>query len=529
MASARTYAIDFGTSNTVVACWDGANDQPTTVALPGLSSTLMDNPPSIPSLVYIDQAQQAAVTVGQAVRDRGLDVASDPRLFQSFKRGIGASAQGFLPQIDQCSLTFEQVGSWFLQAVVTALPPGGCEELVLTVPVDSYEAYRHWLESACEPLSVSRVRLIDEPTAAALGYGLDPDTPVLVVDFGGGTLDLCLVQLAPPKTRSLGFLLKWKGKRDSARQAQKQAKTARVLAKAGDSLGGCDIDAWIMDYFAETQGLPQSTLAQRLCERLKIALSTAGEASEVLFDDETLETYELTLTREQFDQILERRGFFDSLENLVTQVIYQAQQQGVEPANLKTVLLVGGGAQIPALQSWLQQRFRTSVICDQKPMEAIAHGALQLAQVDLKDFLYHGYGLRYWNRRTKRHDWHLLIPQGQPYPMDEPIELVLGASVENQPGIELVLGEMGAAPAATEVYFDGDRLVTRSAGGGQAPVRPLIDTGQPLASLDPPGSPGSDRVRFEFYVDESRFLRVTAEDLLTNRLLLDQQVLVKLQ
>ncbi|MGF1512171.1 MAG: Hsp70 family protein [Elainellaceae cyanobacterium] len=525
-ASARTYAIDFGTSNTVIACWDSDTGAAATIALPGLSTTLLHNPPSVPSLIYIDDAQQGRFTVGQTVRDRGLDVKGDPRLFQNFKRGIGADMQGFLPQLDQRSITFEQVGSWFLQNVIDALPEDGCEELVLTVPVDSYETYRNWLETACRPLSVSRVRLIDEPTAAALGYGLDPDSPVLVVDFGGGTLDLSLVQLAPPETRSLGFLLKWTGQRAASAQ---QPRTARILAKAGDSLGGCDIDDWLLDYFADVQGLPQSPLTLRLCERLKIALSIVSEAREVLFDDETLETYELTLTRDQFNQILQARGFFDSLDSLVTQVLYQARQEGLEAASIETVLLVGGGAQIPALQDWLQRRFQTSVLCSEKPLEAIAHGALQLAQVELKDFLYHGYGLRYWDRRNSRHDWHLLIPQGQAYPMDKPIELILGASVKNQPGIELVLGEIGSAPATTEVYFDGDRLVTRAVDSARAPVRTLLDTGQPLAPLDPLGSPGSDRVRFEFYVDESRFLRVTAEDLLTNRLLLDKQILVKLQ
>ncbi len=524
MAPAQLYAIDFGTSNTVVACWDSAVDEASTVIVPGLSSTLLHNPPSIPSLVYVDQAQEGRVTVGQAVRDRGLDVASDPRLFQNFKRGIGTAVQGFLPELDERSMTFEQVGSWFLQQVVEALPTQDCE-LILTVPVDSYEAYRHWLETACRPLSVSQVRLIDEPTAAALGYGLESETPVLVVDFGGGTLDFSLVQLAQSKARSLGFLLKWSGQKSASAQ---QPKTARVLAKSGDSLGGSDIDNWLLDYFAEAQNLPKSALTQRLCERLKVALSAAAAAQEVLFDDETLETYELALTRDQFNQILAQRGFFDSLEGLVAQMLYQAQQQGLYAADIKTVLLVGGGAQIPALQDWLQQRFKTSVICGEKPLEAIAHGALQLAQVELKDFLYHGYGLRYWNRRVNRHDWHPLIPQGQAYPMETPIELVLGASIENQPGIELVLGEMGANTGGTEVYFDGDRLVTRSRGDGQATVK-LLNEGKSLASLDPPGAPGSDRVRFEFYVDESRFLRVTAEDLLTNRRLLDDQVLVKLQ
>jgi len=527
MASAPTYAIDFGTSNTVVARWNPDSNAAETVAIPALSSAVLHNPASIPSLVYVSDADTEKVVVGQAVRDRGFDISGESRFFRGFKRGIGTEVQGFLPTLDGRSVTFEQLGSWFLQDVIAAIPKDACEELVLTVPVDSYETYRHWLESVCQPLSISRIRLIDEPTAAALGYGIATDGPVLIVDFGGGTLDLSLVQLSQAKqSRALGVLLQWKGREAASKQ---RSQTARVLAKAGDSLGGDDIDSWLLDHFKTINDLPQSSLTQRLCERLKIALSAAPTATEVFFDDETLTTYELDLHRNQFDQILEQRGFFDCLDRLTTQVLSQAQQQGITAADIETVILVGGGATIPALQDWLRQRFDNSIVCGKNPLEAIAHGALHLTQVELKDFLYHGYGLRYWNRRQNRHDWHPLIPQGQPYPMEAPIELVLGASVERQPGIELMLGELGTSAAATEIFFDGDRLVTRAVANDRATVKPLSGEGALLAPLDPPGAPGSDRVRFEFFVDESRFLRVTADDLLTNRRLLDNQILVELQ
>ena len=525
MALAQTYALDFGTSNTVIARWNPEASQAETVAIPGVSNTLLNNPPTVPSLLYLSSAADGSAVVGQAVRDRGLDVAGDPRFFQGFKRGIGAAVQGFLPALDGHDVTFEAVGQYFLQGVMAQLPAQTCEELVLTVPVDSYEAYRHWLEQVVQPLDVARVRLVDEPTAAALGYGVAADGPILVVDFGGGTLDLSLVRLSAAKpSRTLGMLLSWRGQQEASKQ---RPSLARVLAKAGDAVGGSDLDNWILDHFHKTQGLPRSPLTQRLCERLKIALSTAPTASEALFDDETLSTYDLALERQQFDSILEQRGFFRTLEKLTTQVLGQAQQQGIDTNDIEAVLLVGGGAAIPALQDWLRQRFGDTVLCGDKPLEAIAHGALQLANVELKDFLYHGYGLRYWNRRKNRHDWHPLIPQGQPYPMDNPIELVLGASMAQQPAIELVLGELGASSTTTEVFFDGDRLVTKVVEQDQVSVTPLGD--RLKAPLEPPGVPGSDRVRFEFYVDEARRLRVTAEDLLTNQRLLDNQVLLELQ
>lgn len=158
-------------------------------------------------------------------------------------------------------------------------------------------------------------------------------------------------------------------------------------------------------------------------------------------------------------------------------------------------------------------------------------GALKLEQnLQIKDFLYHSYGIRYWNRRQKRHDWHTIIPSGQPYPMTQPRELILGASVENQPSIELIIGELGQDNTSTEVYFDGERLVTRSISRGTGQVQPLNDTegGKTIAQLNPLGNPGSDRIKVLFRVDEDRCLKITVEDLLTDEILLDNVMVAEL-
>jgi molecular chaperone DnaK (HSP70) len=137
-------AIDFGTSNTVVARWNAVSQSPETLALPGLSLNLGQDPPLVPSLVYVEQSQTAAIVAGQAVRDRGLDIAANPRFFRNFKRGIGTPLQGFLPEIDGQQLTFEQVGQWFLATVLNQVSAteADTDGLVFTVPVDSFEAYR---------------------------------------------------------------------------------------------------------------------------------------------------------------------------------------------------------------------------------------------------------------------------------------------------------------------------------------------------------------------------------------------------
>ncbi|NEQ22742.1 MAG: Hsp70 family protein, partial [Microcoleus sp. SIO2G3] len=507
MSTTKTasYAIDFGTSNTVITRWNSATGQPETLSLPGLSLQLSQNPPLVPSLLYVEEATQGQVIVGQAVRDKGLDLTKNPRFFRSFKRGIGAEIQGFLPELDGKIISFEQVGQWFLRQIIEQLEPSPdtvVESLILTVPVDSFEAYRHWLSGVCQSLPVEQVRILDEPTAAALGYGVAEGDTLLVVDFGGGTLDLSLVQLnqeAQAGKKPLGFILKW-GEKLLGESDRQKTRIARVLAKTGQNLGGSDIDNWLVDYFVETQGLTRSPLTTRLVERLKIQLSEKRSATEVYFNDETFESYELKLDRDGFESILKEHEFFEMLDERMAQLLQQGRRSGIEVSDIDAVLLVGGTAQIPAVQNWVKQYFDASKIRSEKPFEAIAQGALQLSQgIEIQDFLYHSYGIRYWDRRNNCHNWHSIIKAGQAYPMSEPVELVLGASVDNQPSIELVVGELGSQTGATEVYFDGDRLVTRQLGGGQTAVQPLNDRdgARNIAQLTPPGNPGRDRIKIQ--------------------------------
>ncbi|MEG3859749.1 Hsp70 family protein [Microcoleus sp. herbarium12] len=525
-------AIDFGTSNTVVARWNQALQQPETLKLPGLSAVSVQNPPLIPSLLYVEDAAKSKVLLGQQVRDRGLDLSGDPRFFRNFKRGIGTSVKGFVPELDGQIVDFQRVGEWYLSQIVSSIRslPLSVDSLVFTVPVDSFEAYRHWLGKVSESLQVEQVRMLDEPTAAALGYGLVDRSILLVIDFGGGTLDLSLVRPeSNGNKKPLGFLLKW-GEKLLAQSSAQKAKVARVLAKAGQNLGGSDIDNWLVDYFVKTKGLTKSPITTRLAERLKIQLSLVNKAVEVYFDDENFESYELELDRDGFESILAEHQFFENLDECMNQVLQQARRQGLEIGDIDAVLLVGGTVQIPAVQRWVQQYFDPEKIRCDKPFEAIAQGALQLSQgVEIKDFLYHSYGIRYWNRRENCHSWHSLIKSGQSYPMSEPVELVLGASLENQPSIELIIGELGAETGGTEIYFDGDRLITRQI-AGQTSVQALNDKdgARSIAQLTPPGYPGSDRVKIFFRVDGQRFLRITVEDLLSNQTLLEDRPVVQL-
>ncbi len=517
------YAIDFGTSNTVVTRWQPLKNQPEVLSLAGLSWQDSPNPSLIPSLVYAKSLD--TVYCGQQVRDQGLDIPGDPRFFRNFKRGIGATVQGFLPEIDSQRITFEQVGTWFLERLWQQMVAQGesLTDLVLTVPVNSFEQYRQWLGTQVADWPCQRVQLLDEPTAAALGYQVTENQPILVFDFGGGTLDLSLIE--PGKTT--GLLLKWGDQLLKRRESR--PRTAKVLAKVGRNLGGSDIDLWLAQALAQQFQIPRSYRLQKIAERIKIRLSSQESHQEPYLDEETFSTYELSCTRQQLQQLLAEQGFFAQLDGALQELTQQARQQGYVLGEVPRVLVVGGTSQLPAVRDWLTQKFSPRQLAWDKPFTAVAEGALYLGQsYEVKDYLYHGYGLRYWDHRQAQHNWQPIFPQGTPYPT-QPYELVLGASVSNQLRIELIIGELGQTKDVTEVYFDGQSLVTRQGNSINAAVRPLNLEAQTLAPLEPPGAPGLDRVRIRLWVDAQRTLRVTVFDLLTKQTLTENQAVIDLR
>ncbi|MFN6069080.1 MAG: Hsp70 family protein, partial [Pseudanabaena sp.] len=162
----------------------------------------------------------------------------------------------------------------------------------------------------------------------------------------------------------------------------------------------------------------------------------------------------------------------------------QASRQNLDLNQIDAILLVGGTSQIPAVKEWALKHFPSEKVKADKPFEAIAHGAISQGW-ELKDFLYHSYGIRYWDKRYKKHNWHTIVKSGTTYPLDKPVELTLGASIPNQPSIELVIGELGETNV--EVYFEDQRLITRVLEGKQVAVQILNENSKVIANLDPLG------------------------------------------
>jgi len=524
-------AIDFGTSNTVVSILEPDTQQPKTLRFGKLSRRfeLKINEENqevfvIPTLVYIQDKTE--IIWGEPVRSQRLGLSQPQRLFKTFKRDLSADFQPPPRQIDGEFYTAQSVAELFLKEIWQQLFNLGVHpsEVIFTVPVGAFERYSDGLRDVAKTLNIPAVKLIDESTAAALGYAVKkPETIVLVVDFGGGTLDLSLVKTISPSTDSEAFI--------------SNTFKAEVIAKSDAYLGGTDIDIWIVEDYLRKNQLSRESIGEiawqnllEIAERLKIRLSGTDEARESWLDDESFITYELSLTRQQFEEILEHQQFLEQLRETLDEVLTTAISKGISKNQIAQVLLVGGSCLIPAVQNLMISYFGKSKVQLTKPFEAVAHGALFLSQlIEVQDYLRHSYAIRLWEPATKSYSYYSLFEPGIQYPCKRTEPLILQVAVEGQREIRLDIGEL-AQIFQTEVSYDEQGKMTSGQLNKTSEYRSLESHHQQVcvAHLDPDGVLGVDRISVQFEVDERRMLLATIKDLLTENILVERGAIAQL-
>jgi molecular chaperone DnaK (HSP70) len=509
-----TLAIDLGSTTTVVAFQSAVRSE---VDLLDLHAITRETG-AIPSLIWAEDAVSGPALVGLEVLENGLHERDAPQLHRDFKRWIGVESD---QQDVERRLSPEQAGARLLHEIWKRMPPElSIERLVLTAPVDQGSGYRDWLLKACELMQVAEIALVDEPTAAALGAGLEAGSKLLVVDLGGGTLDLSLVALEGGEGRAapVAQLLRFRGQDlNNSRQALRQAK---VLGKAGINLGGRDLDRWILDELCPG-GLPEEgdglmallNAAERLkCRLSNPAIQNRESLTETANGPDLSAPTRLSMDRHKFSRLLEERGLFEALEGLLSKTLRDAELNGCPAEDLDAVVVVGGGAHLPQLRDWLTEKLSPTPLLTPPPMEAVACGALSLTPgVRMQDLLQRGISLRCWNQRSNSHHWHPLFLPGQPWPSSKPLELILSASSPDQESLELVLGESRGETRHEVVMVNGlPRVIEKNDGWDDVTRRP--DTACELP-LDPPGQPGEDCLKLRFHLNDQAELILEGEDL----------------
>ncbi len=514
-----TVAIDFGTTNTVVSFLEPDTQTPKTLRFSAISRLLKeasDEVPVIPTLVFVNGAGQ--LILGEQVRSQRLGASQPDRLFKSFKRDLVADFQPPDRYIDEQRYSIAGISEQFLRSIWQQLQQQQINpsHVVFTVPVGAFDRYLGWFREVASRLGAADVRLVDESTAAALGYAVSRPGVVLVVDFGGGTLDLSLVRTTASK--------------DS------DGRRADVLAKADAYIGGEDIDRWIVEDYLHQIDSSRAAVGEigwqtllEIAERLKVRLSTSEEAKESWLDEETFRSYDLRLTRSHLEDILETRQLLEQVRRSLDEVLTIAHSKGLHKSEIDQVLLVGGSCLIPAIQQLVESYFGRQRVKLDKPFEAVCHGALAIGSTWVDDYLRHSYAIRLWEPHTRTYSYFPLFESGDRYPCQRSEPLILQAAIAGQTDLRLDIGEV-AVLTQSEVKYDEQGRMTSLPMRQQETYRSLESQQQQVcvAHLNPPGQVGSDRISVQFAVTDQRVLIATVRDLLTQQILVEQGAIAKL-
>ena len=344
----KIIGIDLGTTNSCVAVLEGG--EPVVIANAEGGRTT-------PSVVAFSKTGERMV--GQVAKRQA--VTNADRTIASIKRHMG---ENYKVTIDGKGYTPQEISAMVLQklkADAEAYLGQSVTEAVITVPAYFSDAQRQATKDAGKIAGLEVKRIINEPTAAALAYGLDKENEqkIMVYDLGGGTFDVSILEIGD------GIV--------------------EVLATAGDTrLGGDDFDQRVMDYlvaeFKKAEGIDLSNdkvAMQRLreaAEKAKIELSgmttTAVNLPYITADATGPKHLDVTVTRAKFDELTA-----DLVERTMKPVRQAMSDAGLQPSDLHKVLLVGGSTRIPAVQEAVKGITGKEGFKGINPDECVAVGA----------------------------------------------------------------------------------------------------------------------------------------------------------
>ena len=344
----KIIGIDLGTTNSCVAVMEGGN----AVVIPNTEGAR-----TTPSVVGFTKTGERLV--GQVAKRQA--VTNADRTVSSIKRHMGSD---YKVKIDDKEFTPQQISAMILQklkADAEAYIGEPVTEAVITVPAYFTDAQRQATKDAGQIAGLNVRRIINEPTAAALSYGIDKedDQKVMVYDLGGGTFDVSIIEMG-----------------DGVQQ---------VLATAGNNrLGGDDFDQriinWMVENFKAEQGIDltgDKMAMQRLkeaAEKAKIELSSTPTSTinlpYITADATGPKHLEMTLTQAKFNELTS-----DLVQSTMGPVKQALSDSGLKPSDLNKVLMVGGSSRIPAVQEAVKNFIGKEPFKGINPDECVALGA----------------------------------------------------------------------------------------------------------------------------------------------------------
>ncbi len=344
----KIIGIDLGTTNSCVAVMEGGN----AVVIPNAEGAR-----TTPSVVAVSKTGERLV--GQIAKRQA--ITNPDNTVISIKRKMGSNEKA---QIAGKAYTPQEVSAMILQklkADAEAYLGEAVTEAVITVPAYFTDSQRQATKDAGQIAGLNVRRIINEPTAAALSYGIDKEEQqkIMVFDLGGGTFDVSIIDMGDGVTE--------------------------VLATAGNNhLGGDDFDQriidWMVEEFKKAEGIDlrnDKTAMQRLkeaAEKAKIELSSMTTTNInqpfISVDANGPKHLDLNLTQAKFNEMTA-----DLVRATMGPVEQALRDSGLNPSELDKVLMVGGSSRIPAVQQAVKDRIGKEPFKGINPDECVALGA----------------------------------------------------------------------------------------------------------------------------------------------------------
>jgi molecular chaperone DnaK (HSP70) len=365
-------------------------------------------------------------------------------------------------------------------------------------------------------IGAQRLALLDEPVAAALGYGVDVTAePVLMVfDFGGGTINCAIVRA------------------QGAAGADQVNRKSQLLAARGEiDFGGRTVDGWVMDKLRPQlpRGAESEDWLRRCSELAKISLSAEDAPPEITLSPPSGQR--LTITRAEFLDMLETNGLYSRLGTVVSDLMDDLyKRHGIGPESIQAVLPVGGSTLLPKVRRNLLEQFGPNPVWYDSPFDAVAKGgAIYGAGALVDQIVHHDYAVRLFDDKNNRPEYELLAPRGTAFPSSGPVATRYYGVAKNQREFRLPICEVGYSGRRSVPWQMRAQAHYWNPGSEQEQEAVVCLNAGDVIRLASPGTGSEARLRIDFWIDDQRHLVASMYDLQRKSLLRDHERVVQLR